>query len=59
MRFILLLPIIFLFSACTTTTDVNPSTDKMTEKRIASNLCIATDAQNEYKKLQEQRKKEV
>jgi len=58
MRLPFLLLILFLFSACTTTPEVNQSNEKVTEKKIQSNQSTATDAKNEYKKLQAQREKE-
>ena len=49
--------LLFLFSACSTSS--TPYTKKAnTQKQIQSNQSIATDAQNEYKRLQEQRKSE-
>jgi len=49
---------LFIFTACSTTPEVTSSTEKTTEKKIQSNQSAATDAQDEYKRLQAQREKE-
>ena len=58
MRLPFLFSILLLFSACSTTPEVNSSNEKATEKKIQSNQSTAASAQDEYKKLQAQREKE-
>jgi len=58
MRLSFLILTVFLFSACTTTPEVSPSTENTTEEKIQSNQSAAIYAQDEYKKLQVQREKE-
>jgi starvation-inducible outer membrane lipoprotein len=57
MKHALLLSICLLFTACSTAPDVPESRDNNTKNKILANQYEATHAQNEYKKLQEQREK--
>lgn len=58
MHLSLFLLILLLFSACTTTPDVNASRDNFSKNKILINQSAALHAQNEYKMLQEQRRNE-
>jgi len=58
MRLFFLIFILFSLTACSTTPKVSLSTEKTTAKKIQSNQSAATNAQDEYKKLQAQREKE-
>ncbi len=57
MRLSFLLSSLLLFCACSTTPEVSPSNENTTASRIQSNQSDALAAQDEYKKLQEQRNK--
>ena len=58
MRYFFLLSLLLLITACSTTPEIIESNDKSTEAKIQSNHSAATNAQDEYKKLQVQRDKE-
>ena len=58
MRLSILLFTLFMLSACTITPEISSSTENTTTKKIQSNHSDATNAQDEYKKLQAQREKE-
>jgi len=58
MRLSFLLSILLVLSACSTSPEILPSNENSTAEKIQSNQSAAFDAQDEYKKLQEQREKE-
>jgi outer membrane biogenesis lipoprotein LolB len=55
MRLLFLLSTLFILSACTDTAEVPSSTEEKSSTQILSNKTDAQEAQDEYKKLQEQR----
>ena len=58
MRLFFLFFTLFLFSACSTTPEVSTSAEKESHSKILANQTDAQLAQDEYKRLQEQRNKE-
>jgi uncharacterized BrkB/YihY/UPF0761 family membrane protein len=58
LTFLSFIPLLFFISACTTSFNIAPSSDKSTQKKIQNNKNEASDAQKEYEKLQAQREKE-
>jgi len=57
MRYIILIPILLLFTACGSSPDMPSLRDTNTKTKILDNQSDAITAQNEYKKLQAQREK--
>lgn len=55
MRLLFSLFILFTLSACTNTPEVSSKHEQTTTDKILTNKANAQEAQNEYKKLQEQR----
>ena len=55
---LLLFLLSFIFSACVTTPEVSSDVQKESQSKILANQTDAQQAQNEYKKLQQQRDKE-
>jgi len=53
-----LLSTLLILSACSTTPEISSSSENSTAQKIQSNQSAATNAQDEYKKLQAQRDKE-
>ena len=53
-----LLSALLILSACSTTPEISSSSEITTTQKIQSNYSTATNAQDEYKKLQAQRDKE-
>jgi hypothetical protein len=58
MRFATFCTLLFFISACSFTPDVSAADETATEQKILSNQSAASQAQDEYKKLQAQRGKE-
>ena len=58
MRFATFSTFLFFISACSSTPDVSLVNETATEQKILSNQSAASQAQDEYKKLQAQRGKE-
>ena len=58
MRLSFLLATLLLLSSCSTTPEVSPSNENSSVEKIQSNQSAASDAQDEYKKLQALREKE-
>ena len=58
MRFATFSTFLLFISACSSTPDVSLLNETDTEQKILSNQSAACQAQDEYKKLQEQRGKE-
>ncbi len=58
MRLLFLLSTIFMLSACMDTAEVPSSTEQKSSTQIQSNKTDAQEAQDEYKKLQAQRRVE-
>jgi len=58
MRWIMFCAILFLLSACSSTPTISTLNETSTEQKIRSNKSIASQAQDEYKKLQEKRREE-
>jgi len=58
MRLLFLLSSLFILSACMNTPEVSSSAEEKSTTQILSNKTDAQKAQDEYKKLQEQRGKE-
>ncbi len=58
MRFLLSLAFLLLFTACSGNPEISVSEEIKSTDTIRSNQSEATQAQNEYKKLQAQREKE-
>lgn len=58
MRLLFLLSTIFMLSACMDTAEVPSSTEQKSSTQIQSNKTDAQEAQDEYKKLQAQRRAE-
>jgi outer membrane biogenesis lipoprotein LolB len=53
-----LLSALLILSACSTTPEISSSNENSTAQKIQSNHSVASNAQDEYKKLQAQRDKE-
>ena len=58
MRFLFSLFILFALSSCTNTPEISSKHEQITTDKILTNKANAQEAQNEYKKLQEQRENE-
>jgi len=58
MHFLLSLAFLFFFTACSANPEISVSEEIKSTDTIRSNQSEATQAQNEYKKLQAQREKE-
>ena len=58
MRFLLSLAFLLFFTACSSNPEIPVSEEIKSTNTIRSNKSEATQAQNEYKKLQAQREKE-
>jgi len=58
MRLSFLLSTLLILSACSTTPEIVSSNENSTAQKIQSNHSAATNAQDEYKKLQASREKE-
>lgn len=58
MQFVILFTFLFFLSACSLAPDVSLVNETDTQQKIISNQSAATQAQDEYKKLQVQREKE-
>jgi hypothetical protein len=58
MRFTTFCTLLFFISACSSTPHLSSVDETSTEQKILSNQSVASQAQDEYKKLQVQRGKE-
>jgi len=58
MRFSIFFTVFFFISSCSSTPHLSSVDASTTEQKILSNQSIASQAQDEYKKLQAKREKE-